>query len=75
MAETTGNGSGELQDALRDDSTEAPGSALPELDVSLLEHSLPMTPRERMLANDDALNFAEPLRSAMLKRHSCLHSR
>jgi hypothetical protein len=36
-----------------------------EIDVSLLEESLRLTPWERMLANDDALNFGESLRSAM----------
>jgi len=39
-----------------------------EIDLSLLEDSLRLTPWERMLANDDALNFAESLRTAM-ERH------
>ena len=32
-----------------------------DIDLSLLEESLRLTPWERMLANDDALNFAESL--------------
>ena len=35
------------------------------LDLSLLEDSLARTPWERMQANDDALRFAETLRTAM----------
>jgi hypothetical protein len=41
-----------------------------DVDVSLLRDSLSKTPWERMQANDDALNFAESLRGAMLKRHA-----
>ena len=41
-----------------------------EVDISLLRASLAMTPWERMQANDDALNFAESLRSAMEKRNA-----
>jgi ERCC4-type nuclease len=41
-----------------------------EIDLSLLEESLLLTPWERMLANDDALNFAESLRRAMEKRYA-----
>jgi hypothetical protein len=44
--------------------------AKPDLDISLLEDSLRLTPWERMLANDDALNFAELLRAAMERRHA-----
>ncbi|MBA4147792.1 MAG: hypothetical protein H0X66_06720 [Verrucomicrobia bacterium] len=40
------------------------------IDMSLLEDSLSKTPWERMLANDDALNFAESLRSAMLQHNA-----
>ncbi|HOX57085.1 MAG TPA: hypothetical protein P5205_00120 [Candidatus Paceibacterota bacterium] len=40
------------------------------LDVWLLEESLAKTPWERMLANDDALRFADSLRSAMRKRNA-----
>jgi len=35
------------------------------IDLSLLKDSLAKTPWERMQANDDALIFAESLRSAM----------
>jgi hypothetical protein len=41
-----------------------------EVDISLLEDSLSQTPWERMIANDDALNFAESLRAAMEKRNA-----
>jgi hypothetical protein len=44
------------------------GSEAKDIDLSLLEESLRLTPWERMLANDDALNFAESLRAA-LKRY------
>ncbi len=40
------------------------------MDLSLLEESLLLTPKERMLANDDALNFAESLRAAMERSHA-----
>ena len=35
-----------------------------------LEDSLAMTAWERMLANDDIVNFGDSLRSAMEKRHA-----
>ena len=41
-----------------------------DIDLSLLKDSLAKTPWERMQANDDALNFAESLRSAMEKRNA-----
>ena len=41
-----------------------------DIDLSLLRDSLAKTPWERMQANDDALNFAESLRTAMEKRHA-----
>jgi hypothetical protein len=41
-----------------------------DIDLSLLRDSLAKTPWERMQANDDALNFAELLRTAMEKRHA-----
>ena len=46
------------------------GAADRDIDLSLLEESLRLTPWERMLANDDALNFAETLRAAMKRRHA-----
>ncbi|MGO9587763.1 MAG: hypothetical protein ACLP2Y_16375 [Limisphaerales bacterium] len=45
-------------------------SAESDIDLSLLRDSLAKTPWERMQANDDALNFAELLRTAMEKRHA-----
>jgi len=41
-----------------------------DVDSSLIAASLAMTPWERMQANDDALNFANSLRAAMMKRHA-----
>jgi hypothetical protein len=41
-----------------------------DFDLSLLKDSLAKTPWERMQANDDALNFAESLRTAMEKRNA-----
>ena len=43
-----------------------------DIDLSLLKDSLAKTPLERMQANDDALNFAESLRTAMEKRNAKL---
>jgi hypothetical protein len=43
-----------------------------DIDLSLLKDSLAKTPWERMQANDDALNFAESLRTAMEKRDAKL---
>ena len=40
------------------------------IDFSLLEDSLAKTPWERMLANDDALRFADSLRAAVEKRNA-----
>ncbi len=41
-----------------------------DIDLSLLDDSLAMTPWERMQANDDALNFAESLKRAMEERNA-----
>ena len=46
------------------------GSGAGDIDISLLEESLRMSPWDRMLANDDALNFAESLRAAMERRNA-----
>ncbi len=40
------------------------------IDVSLLEDSLAKTPWERLQANDDALRFADSLRTAMEERNA-----
>jgi hypothetical protein len=62
------------QDALRDMALSypdrSPQRAHIDIDLSLLEDSLRLTPWERMLANDDALNFAESLRVAMKRRNA-----
>lgn len=52
-----------------------PGFVVPleisgEIDISLLEESLRMTPLQRMRANDDALNFADSLQAAMERRRA-----
>jgi hypothetical protein len=44
--------------------------AASDIDLPLLKDSLAKTPWERMQANDDALNFAESLRTAMERRHA-----
>ena len=41
-----------------------------DVDVSLLKINLAKSPWERMQANDDALNFAESLHTAMEKRNA-----
>ena len=41
-----------------------------ESDFSMLEDSLRMTPWERILANDDMVNFGDSLRAAMEKRNA-----
>jgi hypothetical protein len=46
------------------------GAGTGDFDISLLEESLRMSPWERMLANDDALNFGESLRAAMERRNA-----
>jgi hypothetical protein len=45
-------------------------SADSEIDLTLLRDSLSKSPWERMQANDDALNFAESLQTAMKKRRA-----
>jgi hypothetical protein len=39
-------------------------------DFSMLEDSLLMTPWERILANDDIVNFGDSLRAAMERRNA-----
>jgi hypothetical protein len=59
-----------------DELREAPATyatgANEDIDLELLKDNLTRTPWERMLANDDALNFAESLRVAMEKRNATL---
>ena len=69
MSDCSVNGSDELNEAsvsYGSRGTETGG----DVDIALLKASLAMTPWERMLANDDALNFAESLRAAMEKRNA-----
>lgn len=58
-----------------DAASHEPGFGVPleisgEIDISLLEESLRMTPLQRMRANDDALNFADSLQAAMERRRA-----
>jgi hypothetical protein len=39
-----------------------------DIDISLLEDGLAMTPWERIQANDDIINFGDSLRAAMERR-------
>jgi hypothetical protein len=57
------------ESVLKENSPAYPAEA-DEIDLSLLKDSLAKTPWERMLANDDALNFAESLRAAMENRNA-----
>ena len=41
-----------------------------ESHFSMLDDSLAMTPWERILANDDIVNFGDSLRAAMEKRNA-----
>ena len=41
-----------------------------ESDSQMLEDSLAMTPWERILANDDIVNFGDSLHAAMEKRNA-----
>jgi hypothetical protein len=41
-----------------------------ESDFLILEDSLAMTPWERILANDDIVNFGDSLRAAMEKQNA-----
>jgi hypothetical protein len=55
---------------LSNNGSTVPGIEAADTDLSLLEESLRLTPWERLLANDDALNFADSLRAAMENRHA-----
>jgi hypothetical protein len=47
-----------------------PENTADDVDLSLLEDSLAMTPWERMQANDDAVNFADALHTAVRERNA-----
>jgi len=64
------NGHDHPQDVLRETALVFSAAENGDVDISLLRTSLAMTPWERMQANDDALNFAESLRAAMVKRNA-----
>lgn len=40
------------------------------IDLSLIEENLKLTPWERIQANDDAVNFGQMLREAMIRRNA-----
>jgi hypothetical protein len=40
------------------------------IDLSLIKENLKLTPWERMQANDDAVNFGNMLREAMIRTHA-----
>jgi len=44
------------------------GVAVPQDDFAMLQDSLALTPWERILANDDIVNFGDSLHAAMEKR-------
>ena len=68
MPDTTSYGLGAVKHAVKACSSPELEIEAGDVDVSLLEGSLRMSPWERMLANDDALNLAESLRAAMERR-------
>lgn len=60
-------------DTPMDEATSSPRKAeesFEQVDVFMLEDSLSMTPWERILANDDMVNFGDSLREAMEKRNA-----
>ena len=63
------------EESERDSAVQEPSSTCGKgpdagIEISLLEDSLSKSPWERMQANDDALRFADLLRSAMEKRNA-----
>lgn len=70
MPDRASSRDGALKEAVTVDGSAGPGAGASDIDLSLLAESLRMTPWERMLANDDALNFAESLRAAMERRNA-----
>jgi len=40
------------------------------IDLSLIEDNLRLTPWERLLANDDTINFLEMARTALIQSHA-----
>jgi hypothetical protein len=70
MPDRTSNREGTLKETPMAYGSVEPGAAAGDIDISLLEESLRLTPWERMLANDDALNFGASLRAAMERRNA-----
>jgi len=70
MSNESGNSENALREVPPPYSTGSSITGGDGIDASLIAASLAMTPWERMLANDDALNFADSLRQAMLNRHA-----
>jgi len=58
-----------LKESVLEETPSTYGAAGDGIDLPLLMDSLAMSSWERMQANDDALNFGESLRAAMIKRN------
>jgi hypothetical protein len=70
MPDRTSNHEATLKETSTAYGSAEPGAASGDIDISLLEESLRLSPWERMLANDDALNFGASLRAAMERRNA-----
>jgi hypothetical protein len=70
MPDRTSNPAGTLKETPTAYGSVEPGAAAGDIDISLLEESLRLSPWERMLANDDALNFGASLCAAMERRNA-----
>ena len=70
MAGQSNNSETVFEEASAADGSADRGAEAGDIDLSLQEESLRLTPWDRMLANDDALNFAESLCAAMERRHA-----
>ena len=65
MSYSPSNHEGALKKAATAYGAAEAGAGTGDIDISLLEENLRISPWDRMLANDDAMNFAESLRAAM----------
>jgi hypothetical protein len=70
MPDRTSNPEGTLKEPPTAYGSVETGTAAGDIDISLLEESLRLSPWERMLANDDALNFGASLCAAMERRNA-----
>ena len=65
-----------MDPAVRTDTSPSHEEFLPRLDpetgidLSLIEENLKLTPWERVLANDDTINFIDMAREALNRRHA-----